>query len=220
MYTAIRNTKAFTLVELVIVMTIIAFMSVTIISIYIHLIDVEKKLELTRLIQENAREITETIAKDVREYGVEYSWIKNMGWHIPWETNQYFGSGNEALYITGWQNRSYIFWKQTPSGLEPCTEQEKKAKNTSIRCSLFLVRNSDYIHAIDLIDPYRPNAWEKRVKIEDIRFYISWQPEIMEPKVTIVTTLMLTKKSGISWLFIDSTRTTLQTTISERAYKK
>jgi prepilin-type N-terminal cleavage/methylation domain-containing protein len=65
-----RKTSGFTLVELVIAITIFALLSVTISSIYIQTTYVGQKLRHSRHLAETAREITERIADDVREKGL------------------------------------------------------------------------------------------------------------------------------------------------------
>jgi prepilin-type N-terminal cleavage/methylation domain-containing protein len=63
----VRNTSGFTLVELVIAMTIFAVMSTAIISLYLQTTAMSYRLKASRYLSESAREITESIASDVRE---------------------------------------------------------------------------------------------------------------------------------------------------------
>jgi len=69
--------KGFTLVELVVAITILGLIMVSVFTIYINLINVNRKLEQTRILQENTRMITEKIATDVREKGIDFS---TCGW--------------------------------------------------------------------------------------------------------------------------------------------
>jgi prepilin-type N-terminal cleavage/methylation domain-containing protein len=61
------NKKAFTLIELILAITILSIIMLSIFVIYANIIESNKKLELSRILQENARNITETIAREVRE---------------------------------------------------------------------------------------------------------------------------------------------------------
>jgi len=62
-----RKTSGFTLVELVISITIFGMMSLAITSIYIQTTYLGQKMRQTRHLSETAREITERIADDVRQ---------------------------------------------------------------------------------------------------------------------------------------------------------
>ncbi len=219
MFHSLRSSPGFTLIEMIVVMGIMSFMSVVILSVYTHITDVERKLEVVRLLQESAREVTERIAKDVREHGIATSWYEAPLAYPLWMENHYTGSGNEILIMSGGTNVRYIYGKKTAGTLEPCNEDERKDTSETFRCSLYLVENNDYQNSIDLIDMYRIDPKEKRVRLENMRFYISGQDQIMEGKVTLVMTLALTRKSGISGMFLEETKIRLQTTISERAYK-
>jgi prepilin-type N-terminal cleavage/methylation domain-containing protein len=91
-----KNTSGFTLVELVLSMTIFAVMSTAIISIYIQTTALSYKLKAARYLSETSREITERISEDVREYGMTGSTIASA--YIPWNTQSY-PNGVEVLGI-------------------------------------------------------------------------------------------------------------------------
>lgn len=61
------HSSGFTLIEMVITVTIFAVMSIAVVSIYIQTTNLAQKLRMTRHLSETAREITERIADDVRE---------------------------------------------------------------------------------------------------------------------------------------------------------
>ena len=67
-----RNHTAFTLIELVVAVTILSVIMLSVFVIYTNLINVNRKLEQTRILQEQTRLITETIASDVRENGIDF----------------------------------------------------------------------------------------------------------------------------------------------------
>jgi prepilin-type N-terminal cleavage/methylation domain-containing protein len=66
--------RGFTLIELMISMSIFAVMSVIIMSVYIQTTNTARKLNATRELSETAREITERIAQDVRDKGIAGGW--------------------------------------------------------------------------------------------------------------------------------------------------
>lgn len=51
--------------------------------------------------------------------------------------------------------------------------------------------NPDFSQAFNLVDSFIPEESKKRVKIEDMKFYISGDGNTTEKKVTIVFTLAL-----------------------------
>ena len=59
--------SGFTLVELMIAMTIFSVMSVMIMNVYFNISNTSRRLSATRELSETAREITERIAQDVKE---------------------------------------------------------------------------------------------------------------------------------------------------------
>lgn len=61
------STRAFTLIELVVSITILSVIMLSVFMIYSNLIQINKRLEALRIVQENIRNITEQIASDVRE---------------------------------------------------------------------------------------------------------------------------------------------------------
>jgi prepilin-type N-terminal cleavage/methylation domain-containing protein len=63
----LKNTSGFTLLELMISMTIFAVMSIAILSIYIQTTNLSQKIRATRHLSETAREITERISDDVKQ---------------------------------------------------------------------------------------------------------------------------------------------------------
>lgn len=62
-----KTSVAFTLIELVVSVTILSVIMLSVFVIYSNLIQVNKRLEDMRIVQENIRNITEKIATDVRE---------------------------------------------------------------------------------------------------------------------------------------------------------
>ncbi len=84
----------FTLLEIMIVTAIFAIMSVVVLQVYIQITLLSERLEMSRILADSARELTERIATDVREKGIE------THPELPWE-NQYTTTGNDTLHIRG-----------------------------------------------------------------------------------------------------------------------
>ncbi len=67
MFSFKNNTSGFTLVELLIAMTIFGMMTVMVMEIYISTTNMSRKLDTERELAETAREITERISADISE---------------------------------------------------------------------------------------------------------------------------------------------------------
>ncbi len=112
-----RNTSGFTMVEMVIAVTIFSFMSIAMISTYIQTTNTSTKLRMTRLLSESAREITERIADDVRTQGISItnsSYDDHTVGNELWRAPDYSTYGGEILAV-GSENTStkkYIFGKK------------------------------------------------------------------------------------------------------------
>jgi prepilin-type N-terminal cleavage/methylation domain-containing protein len=68
-YTPITK-SAFTLIELVVAITIFSIIMVSVISIFIFSSELSGKIEINRTLQENIKNVIETIAEDVRKNGL------------------------------------------------------------------------------------------------------------------------------------------------------
>ena len=81
------------------------------------------------------------------------------------------------------------------------------------------VLSPTFSDAFNLVDSFVPDEGKKRVKIEDLKFYISGDGITTEKKVTLVFTLALMPRIGIPPSLVNETRLHIQTTISERFFK-
>lgn len=208
----IRNTSWFTLVEMVLATTIFAIMSIMVISIYIQTTNLSNRLKSTRYLAESAREITERIAEDVKEKGLSGS--TTLLWSPYWDgTSGYSESGSELLGI-GDGSKIYLYGSKDSGGINPCNPNPLK------HCWLYIVNNGDFLWAFNIVDSFIPEEEKKRVKIEELRFYISGDGNTSEKKVTIVFTLSLMPRIGVPSFTVSDSKLKIQTTISERFFKQ
>lgn len=142
--------QAFTLIELIVAITILAVILLSVFMIYSNILNINKRLELSRMIHENTRRITETLAQDVREKGIDFEYYDGSN---NFKTLDYNGSGALVLAINGGR-KYYLMKESTVSGeISYCTEAERKAPAT--KCFLGLdngaikARISDHSVAID-----------------------------------------------------------------------
>lgn len=178
---------------MILVTIIFAMMSVAAISVYIQTTEVSHKLEMTRFLSESAREITERIASDVRERGIDLAnLVDATSTHPGWNTHSYSMSGGEILSVNG--SRLYIFGQKTNTGLVPCTDTKKNDPKEN--CGIYLVESGNYTNALNLADSFVPDESKKRVKIRNATFFVSGN-ETTEKKVTMIITLTLANASGV-----------------------
>jgi len=192
------NSHWFTLIEMIVSVTILAIIMLSIFVIYRNIIFINKKLELDRIIQQNSRNIIESLATEIREKGIDYEYYSNLT-----EKLDYSGSGNTILAIANsWE---YCMQKQSNSCSRDCYKNNRW-------CFLWKL-NTD----IQLSD--------EKVQVNNLRFFISDNKSIWaldgkkEWKVTIVFDLSVTPTAWINSNMIKDSNIHVQTTISTKFYK-
>ncbi len=85
--------NAFTLVEIIVAVTIFSIITISIISIFINTSQISAKIDINRLMQENSKNIIETIAEDL------------LNWQIP----QCSESSDTSLCI--WEEKMLV-WQE------------------------------------------------------------------------------------------------------------
>ncbi|MBC7503721.1 prepilin-type N-terminal cleavage/methylation domain-containing protein [Candidatus Gracilibacteria bacterium] len=215
MFTIKNNTSGFTLVELMIAMTIFGMMSVMVITIYFSTTQTSRSLNAQRELAETAREIIERISEDVRERGFGDNTAFDTNYAL-WKSYDYTGLGSEYLNL---MSGRYVYGAKKISGMDPCIGTKKTDPGT--HCGLYYVEYSDNGAAgYNLVDSYTPDESRKRVKIEDMRFYVSGDGLTTSRKVMMRLDLSLMPRNGISQSLVSTTKLHIQTTISERGWRK
>ncbi|MDD2515692.1 MAG: type II secretion system protein [Candidatus Gracilibacteria bacterium] len=213
----------FTLIELIVSITILSIIMLTIFSIYSNVVQVSKKLELYRYLQQNIRSITELLANDIREKGVDYARYNN-----PSEKSINYSSGNVFLFIKG--SKTYGIFKKKVDDYELCPSINGIENNT---CDLKNPKTISYF-GFYTTDPKKPTILTTdTVTIKDLKYYISatmaggivgepliGNPNSKEGKVTILLEIGIAPKQGISSSLATESVMKVQTTISENFYKR
>ena len=124
-----RDSFGFTLIEIIVSITILSIVLVSVFEIYSNIIVMSKRLELGRSLQQNARQIVETVAKDIREGGIAFecyspSTSSPVGCNSGPHATDYSGSGTSILVLKG--NTSMC-----PIGVSSCYIQYYLAKSTA-----------------------------------------------------------------------------------------
>ncbi len=210
-----KSTSGFTLVELMIAMSIFGMMIVMVMSIYFSTTDTTRRLNAQRELAETAREITERMSQDIREKGMTGDTYFDTNYDL-WKRYDYTGSGSEYLNLS---NGRYVYGAKKTNGIDRCTWIRKT--DPKIHCGLYFIEYGDNgSNGYNLVDSFNPDEERKRVKIEDLKFYISGDSRSTSRKVLVDFTLILMAKNGISANLANSTKLHIQTTISERWWKK
>lgn len=193
-----HNISWFTLVELIVSITIFSIVMVSVISIFFFASQLWAKIEINRVMQENIKNVVETIAEDIRENGVTgvslnkasaNCWVFSS-WVDIWDklctdTSQYF----IATY-----NEVADSWIRADP-VDDCQD----LKN---HCRL-VRRNAGDIFPIT----------NSHISFRDIRFIVSWEAV---PKVTITFHTQPSVKKWVQANVIKENELYFQTTISER----
>ncbi len=137
-----------------------------------------------------------------------------------WKYYDYVGSGSEYLNLN---HGRYIYGKKNSVGMVPCvdTPTENTKTDSRIHCGLYFVEYTDNgLNGYNLVDSFNPDENKKRVKIENFQFYVSGDGTSTSRKVTMNFYLSLMPRNGISQNLANTTKLHIQTTLSERGWKK
>lgn len=221
--TAQTSQKGFTLTEIIVAITLLSFVMLSVFQIYSSIVTLSKRLNVTRLLQENARNIVESIARDVRE-----GWIASECYvsssNVPAGCSQYHeadyaGNGTDILILR--KGTTYIkYFLMTESatvGLVACTDSD-----LAIPGKCFLGRES-----LDLSgNPVKIRISNQNAHITKLHFFLSGVNTTTfrartdtEWKVTLSFVLSVAPKSGLSPTVIQDLKIPIQTTITEKLYK-
>lgn len=200
-----HSRSGFTLAELILALSIMMMMGIMAIMVYFNVSETSRRLQLSREVSESARQITERIAQEIKQNGISLNDAQlPQAWQSKWNfVNNYLSDGNTVLAIG-----EKIFYYGKKDGSE-CT-------NKNEHCGLYVwEENKD---AYNLVDAFRADDADKRVTIQDLKFYVTGG-DTAANKVTLKMTLSLLPKSWVSANLIESTKLEIQTTFSERPYK-
>jgi len=205
-----------------IAMTIFGMMSVMVMTIYFSTTNTTRKLNAQRELASTAREIIERISEDISERGFSGSAdpFDTTSTHLPWKKYDYTGSGSEYLNLN---NGRYVYGKKNANGMSPCidTSTDQIKTDPKIHCGLYFIDYSgNGANGYNIVDSFTPLEDKKRVKITNLRFYVSWDGVGTAQKVLLNMDLALIPRNGITANLASTTHLHIQTTISERGWKK
>lgn len=195
----IQKPVGFTLIELIVAITLFSIVMVSVFSIFIFASDLSGRIEINRLMQENTKNVVETITEDIRVAWVQWvSHDMSQPWCTTvskWETD----TGDKLCTFSS----EYFLWKYDDV-LEQWIRVNPKNQCIQVSDNCSIVRKK----------------WGKKfpltnsfVAFRDIEFYVSWG-EV--PKVTIRFHAQPAAKKWVKTHLIQENELYFQTTISDR----
>ena len=191
--------KAFTLVEIIVAITIFLIVMVSVIQIFLVSSNLTNKIDINRQVQENIKNLTETISEDLRNNtisGVKKSIIDNY---------ELYDNSNMKNWnlLEIWANKYYLSNSYEAGNYSRVEFDEIESVCTDLNNNCFLVKNNSRL----------TNSW---VWFEKLNFTIMWEEK---RKLVINFTMRPATKKGISANLIKNSKFVFQTTLSERFIK-
>lgn len=188
--------SAFTVIEVLVWVTILAIIMISVMSIYISSTDISLKTDINRAMQENIKNAVETIAEDVRKNGSNGIKVHladtvctspSVNRHISWSN------------LCIWWTMKYTLWKLNEStGVYDIVDNSQCDELQESGCSV-LQNGAPII-----------NSW---VDVKKLEFRVS------TTEVSKVTVLMEVQPSIKKWVkpdLVNNSKIHFQTTISQR----
>ena len=195
--------KAFTLIELIVSITIFGIIMISVMSIFIFSSQMSQRVELNRLMQENIKSVVEDIAEELRKgeiLDVSSTTLHDCGLSFnSWDV------GNKLCFIGGieyalwYKNTLSSKWERV-SDMSSCSDFEENEESI---CRV--IKNEWGGNYFPLTNSF--------IAIEELSFTIT------NEKVPKVTIQMTVRPSYAKWLHsevIENSRLYIQTTVSER----
>ena len=193
------NKKAFTLIEIIVSLTIFMIVMVSVMQIFLVSSNLTNKIDINRQVQENIKNLTETIADDMRK---NYSiWVKK-NLVDNYEISDNFNIKNWNLLEIG-SNKYYLSDSYNWVSYSRIEFNEIDTKCWDLKNNCFLVKN----------DSRLTNSW---VAFEKLNFTIMWEDN---RKLIINFTMRPSTKKWINSNMIKNSKFVFQTTLSERFVK-
>lgn len=193
--------KAFTLIEVIVSITILSMILVSVFAVFFLASDLSNKADVNRLMQENIKNIVETISEDVRKNWINICETGLTCHNFP--ADKLYISWND-LYV--WNNHYYLAKKDLISSEYIKVSDLSNCSTIKDNCSMI----REFAWNKDLIS----NSW---VQFSDLKFSISRD---FQPKVTVNFTILPATGKWIKTNLIESNKIIFETTVSERLYDK
>jgi len=196
--------KAFTLLEILVALTIFSIFMVSMIMIYASSANIDRKIEINRSMQENTKNIIETIAEDIRKNGI--SWVSDTLWiWCSFPSTDLYKSGDKLCV---WTNNYYLVIKNS------VTWNYQRIDSSNIQTKCWDLKNECILVRKQWSDITRLS--NSRVRFTNLEFLVS-NDNI--PKVTIIYEMQPSIKKWVKYETIKNSKLNFQTTITSRLIK-
>lgn len=201
-----NNNKAFTLVEILVAITLFMIVMVSVMQIFWISSDLTNKVDINRQVQSNIKVFMETLSEDIKKNWVW--WVKN---EIPdWYTNN---SLDKWVILQIWQNKYFLSNDEINYSLLSKNDIENTCKeninwawiNINLKNNCFVAKQFPDGSVSKLT-----NSW---IAFENIEYSILWEDH---KKLVINFFIRPSSKKWISPKLINKSKIIFQTTISER----
>jgi len=190
--------SGFTLIELIVSITLFSIVMVSVITIFIFSSDMSAKIEINRLMQENTKNAVETIAEDIRDNGI--IGVSPDSSSLSCSTfSSWVDSGDKLC-----TKSSEYFLGKHDDVTDDWIRVDPKVDCVELQDQCVLIRN-DGLSKFPLTNSF--------MSFRDIQFYISGN-DIQ--KVTVTFHAQPSVKKGVKADLIKQNELFFQTTISER----
>ena len=185
-----KTLQAFTLVEMLVSMTIFSMIMVSVIMIYAVASDISAKYDITREMRQNIKSVVEDISEEVRKNGIE--WVANNYWdlYIAWE-------GSRLKLWT-------IEYRIKKSNYQWVVDNSLDCNNIKNICTIEKYNNGGLVWPLS----------NSKISFTDFSFNVTGKNNI--PKVTISFIARAALKNWLRPDLIKNSQIYFQTTFSER----
>lgn len=192
-----KKNKAFTLVELIVSISIFFIIIIAVTNIFISSNNISSKADINRVMQENIKNIVENISEDIRKY-----WIK-------WVSSVKPDTDCNTSWIVVWKFES---WNKLCTG---ASKYYLVKKGTMLRVTDIMNECNDIFEVCTLLKDWEPLS-NSFVTFKDLSFKISEWPI---NKVSINFIIQPAPNKGIKSKLIENSKIIFQTTITEKLIK-
>ncbi len=194
----IKIIQAFTLVEILVSITIFSIILISVTATYISSSNITLKSDINRIMQENLKNVSNTISEDIIANwisGVSFGSIDDCDFSL-WSNLYKYG---DKLCTKSWNH--YYLAKKNPVNWDFVRVENSECSNLDDHC--FIVK---------AIDKPLTNSY---VSVKELNFYLS---KDYIPKVTMNIVLHPSTNKWVRLDLIKSSNITFQTTITERPF--
>jgi len=197
-----NNYLAFTLIEIIISLSILSIIMVSVLFVFINSTTLSAKTEINRVMQENIKNVVETISEDVRN-----NWIF-------WVSIEIWDDCNVENWTNNFKKWSKLCTKTIINNNETIGNKYFLSKEGSARVDPTKCEN---IEDNCYIAKNTVRLTNSSVAIKDLQFIVtnSWVP-----KVTMIIVMQPASKKWVKNSMIEDNEIVIQTTLSERIFLK